>query len=202
MKRLRFFTFFVLSLLAAASFANSANTLNQMLSKFNSLSANFTQRILGEKGQVLQTSTGKLSILRPGKFYWKTSVPLEQTILTNGKTLWVYEPDLEQVTVKALGTSLDKTPLLILTKRNTDLQKDFTIKVLGDSRYQLTPKTAQSGFKQVTLQFKNGVISELDLINALNRKTLILFNNVKLNPRISDKQFNFKIPKGVDVVKS
>jgi outer membrane lipoprotein carrier protein len=196
----------ILSFITLAAFAASpAVELNQMLGNFTSMQANFNQTVNSSDGVPMQTSNGKLKILRPGMFYWKQIKPMAQIITTNGKTLWIYEPDLKQVTMRSLGNSLAQTPLLLLTNKNTALQSQFTVKRIkvkakGDW-FELTPKEKGQSFKNIFISFVNNQINSLSLINALGDQTIIKFTQVKMNQTLNPDQFTFIIPKGVDVVK-
>ena len=107
--------------------ATPVQQLQNNLSHIKSLSAKFTQTIKGDDGSVMQKSSGQLDILKPGKFRWETFTPMKQLIVCNGKNVWIYEPDLEQVTVKPLNNSLSETPILLLTNK-TDLSSRFLVK--------------------------------------------------------------------------
>lgn len=190
--------FFIFASVVAS--ATSEQKLNQKLQQFNSLSANFTQKTYASDGSLLQTSKGSLLILRPGKFRWFQSSPIKQLIVTNGKTLWVYDPSLSQVTIKTLGDTLAQTPLLLLSKKDYALNEDFIVKELTNHQYEIISAQKNDAFKKVTLQFADNKISNLQLVSNLNQTTKIQFYNVKLNISISLNQFTFKPPKGVDVI--
>ena len=179
----------------------TATALNQKLLQIKTLTANFKQTVTNADGSSLQTSVGKLYIARPGKFRWETSSPIEQKIITNGKTLWIYEPDLAQVTIRQLTQDLAKTPLLLLTNKDIALQSEFNVQQLRSNNYRLTPKAKQSDFKQIDVGFAgNNQITSMQLINNLNQKTNIKFSSVRVNPGLSDKLFTFKVPPHVDVI--
>lgn len=174
--------------------------LQQKLANMTSMTADFHQIIMGEEGSVLQESSGKMAVLRPGKFRWETIEPLKQLIITDGKKVWLYEPDLQQVTIKALNQSLSETPILLLTKTNTDLNQQFNIKKTSGNQFELTPKNKDELFNKITITFNGEQIKDLTLKNALAQTTKIKFTNTKLNPRLSSNQFSFTPPKNTDIV--
>ncbi len=196
--------FLVLFLLPLITCANTANVLNTRLANLNTYSAHFKQLVYSEDGDLLQKTSGEVAIERPGKFRWVTQTPMRQVIVSNGKLLWVYEPDLEQVTIRRLQQNLGQTPLLLLTTKDVILQKQFAVKSLsasqGMQRYQLIPKSTQDGFKRIVLGFNGDKLSYLELNNQLNQTTKINFSKVVLNHKLANKLFSFSPPKGVDVV--
>lgn len=179
---------------------SAVDNLNKKLAEFHSLTANFQQTVVSDDGSVLQTSQGKMAIMRPGKFFWTVSKPITQELITNGKTLWVYEPDLEQVTIRQLGNNLGETPLILLTKQHAQLQEGFNVQQVNAYQFVLIPKHKQDNFNKIVLIFADGKPQSLQLLNQLGQKTLIQFSNIKINPPVNVKQFNFKVPKGVDVI--
>lgn len=186
--------------LTSLSFAApSIELLNQKLASFHSLSANFVQKVTSDDGSVLQTSTGNMVIMRPGKFRWTVNTPITQQLITNGKTLWIYEPDLEQLTVRQLGNNLGQTPLILLTNPRAQIQNSFQVKQSG-SKFILTPKSKKDHFKQVVITFAGNQPQSLQLLNELGQNTLIQLGNVKMNPPVDMNQFNFVPPKGIDVI--
>ena len=174
--------------------------LDQKLQGFKSLSANFNQTVSSDDGAVLQKSSGSFVILRPGKFNWTVKLPITQELITDGQSLWIYEPDLEQVTIRKLGTNLGQTPLVLLTNQHANLKNSFNVSQVNDHTFVLLPKSSKDNFKKVTLTFTNNTPASLSLINQLNQSTTINFSNVKLNPPVNVNQFRFAIPKGVDVI--
>jgi outer membrane lipoprotein carrier protein len=188
-------------LFPALAFAFSpSEMLQQKLANLKSITADFHQTITGEEGSVLQESSGKMAVLRPGKFRWETIEPMKQLIITDGKRVWLYEPDLQQVTIKALNQSLSETPILLLTKTNTDLNQQFNIKKTNENQFELTPKNKEELFNKITITFSGEQIKELTLKNALAQTTKIKFTNTKLNPKLFSTQFSFVPPKNTDII--
>ncbi len=208
-----------LLLCAFCCFAQSAvQVLQQKLSTFSSMTADFKQIIVGSKGTILQKSFGNMTIQRPGKFRWEIKKPLKQIIITDGKKVWIYDPDLQQVTIKKLDSNIGQTPALLLTSSHVFLQKSFNVfKLKMDSRlreydnssidlkqygewFKLIPKNQEALFNAIIIGFKNNKIMQMRLENQLGQNTILNFSNVKINPKLNKKLFSFVVPKQVDVI--
>lgn len=200
--KISIFLLFICSMLHASPVSD----LQQVLSKFKTLQANFTQMVMSDDGSLLQKATGDVKIVRPGKFLWQTKAPMQQSIITNGKTVWVYDPDLQQVVVRELSQSLTKTPMLLLTQDHVSLQNTFNIdsKALNDhvTQFTLTPREDDQLFSNVKLDFQGNHIQSMQFENRLGQTTKILFSNVTMNRSVDTTQFEFVPPKNVDIVKN
>lgn len=193
--------FFVTIFFASSLFAQSATSeLQKRLDSFSSMRADFQQIVVSGSGKVLQNATGQLVIQRPGKFYWHVIKPMEQVIVTNGKKLWIYEPDLQQMTVRRLDESLSQTPIALLTQTHTYLNKAFSITEPKPDLFNLKPREAEQGLHTVVLSFSNDTLKEMRLGNDLGQHTTITFNHVEINPDIDDGLFTIHVPSDVDVV--
>ena len=115
-------------LMASASMSFAATTdarqrLNTFFTSVSSLQGSFSQQVFSKKGQLIQNSTGDISMSRPGKFRWVYKTPDPQTIVGDGKNIWVYDEDLEQVTIKPMSQAMSSAPIAILTtKQSPDAQ--------------------------------------------------------------------------------
>lgn len=182
------------------SFADPASNLQAKLNGLSSMTADFQQVVHDENGAVLQTSTGKLAILRPGKFRWQVLKPTPQIIVTDGKQVWIYDPGLEQVTIRQLGNSVGQTPILLLTSPNINLAAQFTVKQQASS-FLLSPKKPEQDFQSVNLTFSGKQLTDMKLVTGLGQYSELKFSDIKLNPHLSATDFSFIPPKGVDVVR-
>jgi outer membrane lipoprotein carrier protein len=186
--------------------ATPAHELDEKLSAYQSLSADFKQSISTEDGGALQTVTGSFVIKRPGKFYWETKQPMQQKIIANNKTVWIYEPDLQQVIERPLNHSIGKTPVLLLTQSALDLTHDFkiTLKNLSDheTSFTLSPRLPhQELFQKIILSFRDDQLSQMTLFNSLGQKVNIEFSHVVNNPSPNESIFDFTPPPHVDVIR-
>lgn len=181
------------------------NQLKSFLSTTTSLSADFKQVTLNEQGQPTQTSQGIFYLSRPGKFRWNYQKPYIQEIVSNAGKVWFYDADLEQVTVKKLDNSFGSTPALLLSG-DVELEKDYTLTQQGMDEdlhwIKLSPKNEESGFNYVLIGLDNGQLGGMELSDSFGQLTRIYFSNVKKNPTLNKNIFEFKAPKGVDILEN
>lgn len=185
---------------------DAAQALNRKLSSISSLEADFTQIVMDGKGSTLQELSGTMKVKRPKMFSWMTQPPYPQTVISNGEIIWIYDEDLEQVTVQKLDDRTGNTPALLLSGDPAQLASSFdvsqkAINEQGRVRFALKPKSDEALFDVLTVVFDNQQLVSMDLTDSLGQKTAIDFKNVKTNTPIPDTQFEFEIPQGVDVIK-
>lgn len=177
--------------------------LQAFLSDVTSLSARFEQLQLDEDGAELGSSSGRLWIQRPDRFRWAYSQPYEQLILSDGESIWLYDPDLEQVTRRSAGAALDGTPAALLSQ-SADALAGFEQAALGGQDglqgLRLTPRSQESDFRSIELWFSGPVPMRLVFHDQLGGTTRILLRDIQVNPKISPAQFQFTVPAGVEVV--
>ncbi len=196
--------------LVLAATVVSAKTARQHLEAFyngiETMQAGFVQTRFDEKGKPLQTSEGIFALQRPGKFRFEYTKPYRQLYVADGDRIWNYDPDLEQVIVKATDTALGDTPALLLSGRRP-LERDFLIKALkrkdSDLEWlELIPKKGERSFKSVRLGFSAKGLRLMEVVDALGQTTRLQFRNVKVNTKIPPELFRFTAPRGVDVIDS
>lgn len=177
--------------------------LTEMLNKAQTITGRFSQLTLDGSGTQLQETSGELVLKRPGLFRWHTDEPMEQLLVSNGQKVWLYDPDLQQVTIQTLDQRLTHTPALLLSGDVSKISENFEIthKEGGDVvDFILTPKSKDTLFDTLRLSFRNGVINDMQLIDSVGQRTNILFLGVKMNQAIDAAQFDFKVPEGADVI--
>ncbi|QLF91812.1 outer membrane lipoprotein chaperone LolA [Pseudomonas sp. ABC1] len=183
--------------------ALSAQRLSGLLSQAETLTGRFSQLSLDGSGTQLQETAGELALKRPGQFRWHTDAPMEQVLVSDGKKVWLYDPDLEQVTIQQLDQRLTHTPALLLSGDVSRISENFEVthKEAGEVvDFTLTPKAKDTLFDNLRLSFRGGVINDMQLIDSVGQRTNILFSGVKMNQPIDTKQFHFEIPEGADVI--
>ncbi|WP_022962516.1 outer membrane lipoprotein chaperone LolA [Halopseudomonas pelagia] len=181
----------------------AAQRLNTLLSNASTMTADFSQMTLSANGASMQETTGTLALKRPGMFRWHTDAPAEQELVSNGQKIWLYDPDLEQVTIQEMDQRLTHTPALLLSGDVSSLQENFTITWQDSGNvidFTLTPKVNDTLFDSLRLSFRDGVINDMQMSDAVGQRTNILFQDVELNQRLDDDQFTFAIPDGIDVI--
>lgn len=147
-------------------------------------------------------SSGTFIFARPGKFIWTYKKPYEQVLQADGEKLYIYDKDLNQVTVKKLGDALGSSPAAILFGSN-DLEKNFTLKE-GEAKdgmewLEVTPKAKDTTFDRIGIGMKNGVPAAMELRDSFGQVSLLTFESFERNPTMPANQFRFTMPKGADV---
>jgi outer membrane lipoprotein carrier protein len=152
--------------------------------------------------KVSNASTGTFQFARPGKFIWTYQKPYEQMLQADGEKLYIYDKDLNQVTIRKLGNALGSSPAAILFGSN-DLEKNFTLKEAGVKDgmewLQATPKTKDTTFDQIGIGLRNGVPAAMELRDSFGQVSLLSFTKFEKNPAMAENQFKFVTPKGADV---
>ena len=205
---MRFVSMLLLPVLAMSSLTAHAGEqdvkrLGQLLGQSNTITARFSQLTLDGSGTQLQETTGDMSVKRPGLFYWHTDAPQEQTMISDGKKVTLWDPDLEQATIKKLDERLTQTPALLLSGDVSKIEQSYDVssKTQGEvMEFILKPKTKDTLFDSLRLSFRKGNISEMQLIDSVGQRTNILFSGVEVNKDIPARTFKFVVPKGADVI--
>lgn len=177
--------------------------LTELLNQAQTISARFSQLTLDGTGTQLQETAGQLALKRPGLFRWHTDAPQEQLLVSNGEKVWLYDPDLMQVTIQSLDQRLTHTPALLLSGDVSKIRENFEIsfKEAGEVvDFMLKPKANDSLFDNLRLSFRRGVINDMQLIDSIGQRTNILFLSVKMNEPLDPTLFTFDVPEGADVI--
>lgn len=188
----------------AVAISDARTNLNRFFGEVNSMQGSFTQQVYSKKEVVIDTANGQLFLTRPGKFRWVYINPEPQEIISDGRNVWVYDKDLDQVTVKPLTQAMESTPAAILMHKTVP-DKHFQIKEMDDKTsgwdwFYLKPRHKSSDFRAIQLALnKAGVLKQMVLYDHIGQKTVITFN-ARENVRIGDSKFTFKPPAGVDVI--
>ena len=189
-------------MLTNIAFASTADDLITKIKNIQSMSANFTQKLIDGQSDSNVNSKGTMSLKKPQYFKWVTTSPNNQEIVSNGKKLWIYDGDLEQLIIKPVSNNISQFPHLILLSKNSDnLNKLFTVKEKSTDKYILKPKNDEM-INSITIQFtENGELDYLDISTSLNQYTQIKFSDIKDNSdSIKASDFHFKAPKDTDVI--
>lgn len=192
-----------LSTLPAHADDKAVASLTKLLETSQTLQANFSQLTLDGGGTQLQETAGQMVLQRPGLFYWHTNAPNEQTMVSDGKKVSLYDPDLQQVTIKTLDQRLTQTPALLLSGDISKINQSFDITSKESGNiidFTLKPKTKDTLFDSLRLSFRSGLINDMQLIDSVGQRTNILFTGVKANEKVDASKFTFVPPKGTDVI--
>ncbi len=193
----------MLFLLSPAVQASAPTSLERFFNDVHTYTAHFQQVVLDEGLNILQESSGTLSIERPGKFRWDYDTPYQQQIVGDGKKVWIYDVELQQVTVRRMTAALSSTPALLLAGK-AGLKRHFAVTDLGHQGnldwVKMVPKIRDGGFEDIRIGFEKGVIRSLELVDGFGQTTRITLSDASENKKIDAKRFSFVPPKGVDVI--
>jgi len=188
---------------SAPASADALDRLNEYLADTRSLRGHFTQTVNDRNGRKLQSSSGQMVFARPSLFRWTYEKPYAQVIVGDGKKVWFYDPDLEQVTVQRMGQAIGQSPAALLAGSN-DIEKHFRLKDGGTHEglewLIATPKSGEGTFEQVRIGFRKSQIEILELKDNLGQTSRMNFSQLQHNPALAADLFRFKPPKGVDVI--
>ncbi len=193
--------------LAAAGTAHAAalDQFKTFVANTKSAKGEFTQQQQRKStnGKATPASSGSFVFARPGKFIWNYQKPYEQLLQADGDQLYIYDKDLNQVTVKKLGNALGSSPAAILFGSN-DLEKNFTLSEAGmrDGLEWLNavPKARDTTFEQISIGLRDGIPQAMELKDTFGQTSVLKFTNFQRNPSLGVQQFKFEIPKGADVI--
>lgn len=202
MKR-RLFLFAALGLPLWAH-AGAVDALRQFIADTRSFRAEFSQTVLPKSGRKAQQSSGRLALQKPGKFRWEVERPYAQLMVGNGQKVWIYDPELEQVTVRKMDQALGATPAALLSG-GRDMLRQFELSE-GENRDGLIwaearPRSQEAGFERVRLGFTpDGQLKAMEMFDNFGQHTTLRFHAPERNPSLAASLFQFTPPKGVDVI--
>jgi len=195
--------FILLSFLCLSSITSANEVLNEFFNNLKTLHSKFDQKLLDEGGNLLETSEGEVYLQRPAKFRWHYQNPYEQLIVGDGEKVWIYDLDLEQVTVKSMNEALGKTPAWLLTS-GKNVENDFFVTKLsaqaGVTAWILKPKDKEAQFNSMGLSLKSDEIQHFELKDNLGQTTIITFKHSRYNQTLDREFFTFTPPKNVDIL--
>ncbi|NNP77462.1 outer membrane lipoprotein carrier protein LolA [Acinetobacter sp. Ac_3412] len=199
----------------AASAQQATTSLVQQLSGLQRFTADFEQttkvatsnKAIQKKGltaqHMNQTFKGTMKVERPGKFYWETTSPAKQTIVTTGQVVWIYDPDLQQAVRQSLDDQIANTPALLLSGNTNQIMQSYRVTQPDRTKlyYTLYPKQEDGAFQSLTISFGGNKAPNLMVLqDSLGQTTYVRFNNIKVNQAIPASVFNFTPPKGTDII--
>lgn len=191
----------LLTVLAGPAQADSLATLERFYSDTRTLAGRFTQTVSDANGTVTETSSGQFAIQRPGRFRWDYQAPYEQTIVADGRELWVYEPDLDQVTVRPIDADNADAPGLLLSGAAFPAEL-FDVTREMDGWLRLIPKQKDGGLGAVRLKLAGDSVQALQLEDGLGQTTRIELLDQQRNRSLPAARFRFQPPPGVDVIRA
>ncbi len=199
--------------LVVASSGSPARALQHLLGTMQSVDARFSQSLRNQQGQWLEQSQGRFRLKKPAKLYWEIEGEDARLIVSNGQKVWDFDKVLEQVIVQNLATASGGTPLLLLSGDFKNLHRAFSVQYLPSKNnhclkqstacFVLYPKNKEDQpFEKIAIGFKKDQLQEMQLFDPLGQCSEIIFNDLRLNPPLSDALFSFKIPPNVDILRN
>jgi outer membrane lipoprotein carrier protein len=194
----------MIALYSAIAHAGASDKLRNFIAASHSGQANFTQVIQDKDGKRIQSASGTMQFVRPGKFRWVYQKPYEQIIVGDGAKFWMYDVDLNQVTVKKLDAALGSSPAALLSGNN-EIERAFVLSDSGTKDgldwLEAHARARDSSFEKILMAFNaQGELAVMELRDAFGHTTLLTFSQMQRNPKLSAQLFKFVPPKGADVL--
>jgi outer membrane lipoprotein carrier protein len=188
---------------AQGAVAAGVDLLKSFLRETTSASAQFTQVVFDRSMRKLQETSGTMHFARPGKIRWAYEKPYEQLIVGDGAKLWVYDRDLNQVTVRAMTQAIGGSPASLLAGSN-DIEKEFRLSSAGAQDgyewLEAVPRSGDSTFQKVRMGFGKSGLEAMELTDGFGQLTVVRFSRIERNPKLAPELFRFTPPQGADVI--
>lgn len=205
--------FMLLCASTGITFAQSAlgssalERLDTLLGNIETLAADVVQLIVESDGGVLEESEIQMLLKKPDGFYWETLTPFPELIVTDGSTLWNYQPDLEQVVIEDWDSSRSELAAQLLSGNIESLDGDYTIENVTSSEsehqeFELTPRSADNVYQLISINFMRDELESIYLNSKNGQQTVWRFENVIRNRAISDAQFQFVPPENIEIIEN
>ncbi len=193
------------ALLPLAAHAGGEDELKRFVNDTRTVSAKFTQIQTNDRGEKIASSSGDMILSRPGRFRWSYQQPYEQLMVCDGQKIWLYDPDLSQVTVRPAAEALTGTPAALLAQKST-LTEQFSVTEIGQrgesQGVSLKPRGKDSDFEAIELWLARGAPERMVFMDRLGNRTEVGFTQIQVNGKVDEAQLRFKPPAGVEVVDS
>ena len=190
-------------LCASAAHAGAIDRFHDFARTTQSARASFEQKVVDKAGRLVQESKGSFVFQRPGRFRWTYAKPNDQLIVGDGERVWIYDRDLNQVTVRKLRSALGSTPAALLAGSG-DIEKAFELSEGGERDglewLEAKPREKEAGFERVRMGFGANGVQAMELTDHFGQTTVLRFSNLVRNPKVEPGEFRFEPPKGADVL--
>jgi outer membrane lipoprotein carrier protein len=200
-----FISVYLFAFMSVAVAEGQVKQLDDFLNDLETLSAAFEQTSLNQFGEELEKSVGVMHVRRPGMFHWAYWEPYVQYLISDGVNLWIYDEDLEQVSIRDISNVIEDSPAAILggeidiNEHYVAINMDTTD---GNDWIELTPRDIESQYSSIQLGFKEGELYSMILLDHLGQTTVIKLLDMKRNMALNIELFQFTVPEGVDVIDS
>lgn len=186
-----------------AASAASIDRFHAFVRSTQSARADFSQKVYDRNRKLTQESSGSFAFSRPGRFRWTYAKPYAQVIVGDGQKVWIYDEDLNQVTVRKVARAIGSTPAALLAG-SSDIEKDFALSEAGSADglewMEARPREKESGFERIRMGFGVAGIQAMELVDQFGQTTVLRFSNLSRNPALEPSMFRFVPPKGADVL--
>jgi outer membrane lipoprotein carrier protein len=190
-------------LAAEAAIGSGLDALHSFIAATDSAQGKFVQKVYDRKHKLTQEAGGTLAFSRPGKFRWAYAKPYAQLIVGDGDKVWVYDEDLNQVTVRQLDRALGSTPAALLAGSN-EIERAFRLSDLGEKEglewVEARPREKESNFESIRMGFGSSGLEVMELADSFGQTTVLKFTGLRRNPALDPDLFRFVPPKGADVI--
>ena len=192
----------LIALWSSIAQATPVDTLRDFVRDVKTWRAEFTQVVTSPDGARKKTSSGRFEFARPGQFRFAYLKPYEQLIVSDGHTVWIHDPDLNQVTVRKLDAALGGTPAALLA--GTGLERDFELSALPDhdglSWAQAVAKQKDTGFQSLQVGFRGHELAAVEILDSFGQRSRLTFAAANVNPTLAATDFRFTPPAGAEVL--
>ena len=189
---------------ASAMAATAQEQLRAFVNTVTAATGSFSQYTVNPQGRTQPAQTGVFSFQRPGKFKWAVQKPYEQLVISDGRQVFQFDPDLAQVTERKVDAAIGTSPAAILFGSGS-LEQSFDVSALpskdGVDWLRAKPRTADAGFSRVDIGMKDNLPVRVELLDSFGQTTRVDLSGIVPNPKLGEGAFRFVAPKGVDVVK-
>ena len=183
----------------SANATTDVELLKQKLAKFDVINAEFSQHVTSAEGKILNDSWGHLAVSRPGKFRWEVVTPEEELIVSDGQTMWLYSPFIEQVTLINLTDAIEGTPFILLSGANEAQWSNYQVNKAGN-QFTVSDKMDQSQDSTFIFEFNNkGNVSKFVVLEKLGQRSEFTLSHRAAKSSLDENYFTFEIPDGVEV---
>jgi len=205
MRPIRLLPLLVLALCPVLAHAAGAiEQLHAFVGNVRAAEGRFSQSTAAPQGAGRPPQTGTFTFQRPGRFKWAVEQPYEQLVVSDGKEVFQYDPDLNQVTVRKVDQAIGASPAAILFGSGS-LEQAFELSEQpardGLAWLRARPRAADAGFAQVDIGFKDNLPARIELLDNFGQTTRVELSGIRPNPALPADEFRFTPPAGVDTVR-
>lgn len=176
--------------------ADDADLLKARLSGLKSFTAAFSQTVKDEQGTAVHEAQGAITMTRPNKLRWETTMPDETSLIADGESVWHVDFFVEQVTVMSQQQAIENNPMVLLTSNSEAIWQQYSITKVDDNAFNVSPTSGNGQIRTLTVQFDEAGLAGLVMLDSQQQQSVIQFTGRKFNAVISPEQFTVAVPDG------